>query len=103
MRVDGRPRPGDLPPGNRPAGWWNYAGLLREVYLRRVAPLDVVDLTVRTKRLGAGARVTVSAAVGDSTGSPVAAVTLTHPSRAAALRPTTRDCRDLPTLSTVDA
>jgi glycosyl hydrolase family 2 len=61
VRVDGRPRPSDLPPGNRPSGWWNYAGLLREVYLRRVAPLDLGALVVTTRRARIGARVHVTA------------------------------------------
>jgi beta-glucuronidase len=50
VRVDNR-RPGDptgaasdqpIPPG----GWWNYGGLLREVYLRRVNRVDIADVQV---------------------------------------------------------
>jgi beta-glucuronidase len=46
VRVDSRGRPGDLPPSNRPRGWWNYGGILREVYLRAVRSLDLSDLRV---------------------------------------------------------
>jgi beta-glucuronidase len=48
VRVDGRARPSDVPPSNRQRGWWNYGGLLREVYLRRVMPLDLADLQITT-------------------------------------------------------
>src|SRR3989440_666384 len=52
VRTDNRRRPTDFPPAGgsiatrRPrAGWWNYGGILRQVFLR---PVDVVDLkTVR--------------------------------------------------------
>ena len=66
VRVDGRPRPEDLPPGDRPAGWWNYAGILREVYLRRVGAFDVTDLHVRAEP-GRPARVRVDATVRNAT------------------------------------
>ena len=42
VRVDNRQRNTDLPPGSltvegKPnGGWWNYGGLLGDVYLRRV-------------------------------------------------------------------
>ena len=35
VRVDDRRSPSDLPPGPG-GGWWNYGGILREVYLRAV-------------------------------------------------------------------
>ena len=39
--------PADLPPG--PAGgWWNFGGLLREVYLRAVREADISRVQVRT-------------------------------------------------------
>jgi beta-glucuronidase len=47
VRVDSRRRPTDFPPsglstvGTPTGGWWNYGGLLREVYLER---LDTVAL-----------------------------------------------------------
>jgi beta-glucuronidase len=46
VRVDSRRRPTDFPPsgltttGAPTGGWWNYGGLLREVYLRRVDRVD---------------------------------------------------------------
>jgi len=42
----------DLPPANRTGpggvagGWWNYGGLLREVYLRRVQAIDIASVQV---------------------------------------------------------
>jgi len=53
VRVDNRRRETDLPPGRiqsngRPGGgWWNYGGILREVYLRRVDRVDLSSLLVR--------------------------------------------------------
>jgi beta-glucuronidase len=43
-------------------GWWNFGGLLREVYVRRVDTVDVEHVTVlpRLKRVGGRARVEVS-------------------------------------------
>lgn len=50
VRVDGRETRTDLPPASRPRGWWNYGGILREVYLRRVRALDGADLQVTPRR-----------------------------------------------------
>lgn len=53
VRVDSRRRPGDFPPGTTNAagqvtgGFWNYGGLQREVYLRRVQDLDITPIQVR--------------------------------------------------------
>jgi beta-glucuronidase len=53
VRVDGRRGPLDVPPltvrsDNRfVGGWWNYTGILREVYLRRVDGVDLRDVLVR--------------------------------------------------------
>lgn len=53
VRVDNRRFPTDFPPSNLTAkgvptgGWWNYGGLLREVYLRRVDRLDITKTLVR--------------------------------------------------------
>jgi beta-glucuronidase len=47
IRVDNRRGPTDLPPGPR-GGWWNYGGILREVYLRPVTKLDIQQLLTRT-------------------------------------------------------
>jgi beta-glucuronidase len=46
VRVDGRLSMTDLPTARRPRGWWNYGGILREVYLRRVGTFDLADLQV---------------------------------------------------------
>jgi beta-glucuronidase len=53
VRVDSRHHDNSLPPsgmtkkGTPSGGWWNYAGLLREVYLRRVQKLDFSSVQVR--------------------------------------------------------
>jgi Glycosyl hydrolases family 2, TIM barrel domain/Glycosyl hydrolases family 2, sugar binding domain/Glycosyl hydrolases family 2 len=47
VRVDDRRGAGDLPPGPI-SGWWNYGGLLREVYLRAVQRADIENLRLRT-------------------------------------------------------
>ena len=55
VRVDNRRGPGDFPPsgfssaGDPTGGWWNYGGLLREVYLRRVDKLDIANVLVRPR------------------------------------------------------
>ncbi|MBV9808079.1 MAG: hypothetical protein JO286_12890 [Solirubrobacterales bacterium] len=47
VRVDNRRTPADLPPG--PGGqWWNYGGILREVYLRAVQGADLAQVQIRT-------------------------------------------------------
>ena len=42
-------------------GWWNFGGILREVYMRRVDTVDVEDVRVlpRLKRVGGAAKVEV--------------------------------------------
>lgn len=54
IRVDSRRKPTDLPPSglsirtHRPVGgWWNYSGLLREVYLRRVDHVDFATVQLQ--------------------------------------------------------
>lgn len=47
VRVDDRRAPGDLSPGPS-GGWWNFGGLLREVYLRPVERADIAYVRVRT-------------------------------------------------------
>jgi len=47
VRVDSHRRAADLPPGPG-GGWWNFGGLLREVYLRAVARADISTVQVRT-------------------------------------------------------
>ena len=45
VRVDDRRSGGDLPPG--PSGdWWNFGGLLGEVYLRAVDAVDISQVQV---------------------------------------------------------
>ena len=46
VRVDDRRTSADLPPGPG-GGWWNYGGLLREVYLRSVQRADLSQVVVR--------------------------------------------------------
>ena len=54
IRVDNRRTNLDIPRGRahtdgRPGGgWWNYGGLLREVYLRRFEAVDLETVRVRT-------------------------------------------------------
>jgi len=53
VRVDNRRRPDDFPPagltgsGDPAGGWWNYGGLLREVYLKRVDTVNISSVLVR--------------------------------------------------------
>ncbi len=55
VRVDNRRRSNDFPPaseapdGSPGGGWWNYGGLLREVYLQRVDGVDITNVRVRPK------------------------------------------------------
>ena len=54
IRVDNRrsatdvPKGGDRANGRPGGGWWNYGGLLREVYLRSFDSVDVEAIRVRT-------------------------------------------------------
>jgi beta-glucuronidase len=53
IRVDNRRLRTDFPPsgltgsGDPAGGWWNYGGILREVYLQRIDRIDVSSLLVR--------------------------------------------------------
>ena len=53
LRVDNRRGPEDIPPlsrretGTFEGGWWNYNGILREVYLRKVRRLDFAHAFAR--------------------------------------------------------
>jgi beta-glucuronidase len=53
IRVDNRRLRTDFPPsgltgsGDPTGGWWNYGGILREVYLQRVDGIDISNLLVR--------------------------------------------------------
>src|SRR5215210_4525548 len=52
VRVDSRRFPTDFPPaglsttGVPTGGWWNYGGILREVYLRRIDDVDFNTVSV---------------------------------------------------------
>lgn len=53
IRVDNRRYPTDFPPsgltlaGTPAGGWWNYGGILREVYLRQIDRVDITSVVVR--------------------------------------------------------
>jgi beta-glucuronidase len=53
IRVDSRRLPTDFPPaglsttGVPTGGWWNYGGLLREVYLRQIDDIDFNTVVVQ--------------------------------------------------------
>ncbi|HEV2753592.1 MAG TPA: glycoside hydrolase family 2 TIM barrel-domain containing protein, partial [Solirubrobacteraceae bacterium] len=55
VRIDNRRLATDFPPsgliedGTPAGGWWNYGGILREVYLRRVDHVDVSSVRVLPK------------------------------------------------------
>jgi len=52
LRLDTRRTESDIPPATTDArgrprgGWWNYGGILREVYLRQVNDIDMEEVTV---------------------------------------------------------
>jgi beta-glucuronidase len=46
VRVDSRRDRTSIPPS--PGGWWNYGGILREVYLRPVTGVDISQVLTRT-------------------------------------------------------
>ena len=53
VRVDSRRKQTDFPPsglsvqGKPTGGWWNYGGILREVYLRKIDDIDFNTVVVR--------------------------------------------------------
>jgi beta-glucuronidase len=51
-------------------GWWNFGGLLREVYVRRIDTIDLEDVQVlpRLRRVGGAAKVEVRARLRNMTG-----------------------------------
>jgi beta-glucuronidase len=55
VRVDSRHSETDLPPlidqdnGTPGGGWWNYSGILREVYLRKVDRVDISDFLAQPR------------------------------------------------------
>jgi beta-glucuronidase len=46
VRADDRRSKADLPPGPG-GGWWNYGGIVREVYVRAVQRVDISEVQVR--------------------------------------------------------
>ncbi len=65
IRVDNRRGPTDFPPsrfdsaGVPTGAWWNYGGILREVYLRRVDRVDFTQVAVRPRLPCPNCRATV--------------------------------------------
>ncbi|MSW96051.1 MAG: hypothetical protein F2796_04545, partial [Actinobacteria bacterium] len=65
VRVDSRRTTSDFPPAKtdvqgRPlGGWWNYGGILREVYLREVRDIDFETVDVRPELACASCAATV--------------------------------------------
>jgi beta-glucuronidase len=55
VRVDSRHSETDLPPlidqdnGTPGGGWWNYSGILREVYLRKVNRVDITNFLAQPR------------------------------------------------------
>jgi beta-glucuronidase len=47
VRVDDRRGRSDVPMGPS-GGWWNYGGILREVYLRPIDKIDITSMLTRT-------------------------------------------------------
>lgn len=53
IRIDSRRSPTDFPPAKYDArgrplgGWWNYGGILREVYLRKIDDIDLTSVDIR--------------------------------------------------------
>jgi beta-glucuronidase len=73
VRVDGRKSRDDIPPAGRSQGWWNYGGILREVYLRKVYRVNLGDPQVTTT-VGDPAQVSLKAQVRGSGGDATVAV-----------------------------
>ena len=71
VRVDDRRGPSDVP-GGPSGGWWNYGGILREVYLRAVDGADIQRVMVRPLLRCPRCRATIDAqaVIRNVTGSP---------------------------------
>jgi beta-glucuronidase len=71
VRVDNRRASSDVPPGPW-GGWWNYGGILREVYLRAVQTADVqqVQVTPLLRCASCPATIAAQAQIRNVTGSP---------------------------------
>lgn len=70
VRVDNRTDASAVPPGPG-SNWWNFGGLLREVYLRAVARADIENVRIRTlvPRSATSATVQEQATIRNLTGS----------------------------------
>jgi beta-glucuronidase len=89
VRVQGHASRNDIPPAGRERGWWNFGGILREVYLRKVTQLDLGDPQITTT-IGDPAQVTFSAQVrnaGATTTPTDLALTITGPNNFATSLP----------------
>jgi beta-glucuronidase len=81
VRVQGHASRNDIPPAGRERGWWNFGGILREVYLRKVSTLDLGDPQVTTT-VSDPAQVTFTAQLRNASATPAAAdvaLTVTGP------------------------
>lgn len=72
VHVDSRGATDDLPPASRPRGWWNFGGILGEVYLRAVRSFDLTHLYVSAAP-GDPAEARVHATVTNTSGGPLPA------------------------------
>ncbi len=59
VRVDSRTTPSALPPGPG-SNWWNFGGILREVYLRAVARADLQQVQIKPLLPCPGCAATIS-------------------------------------------
>jgi len=65
VRVDSRRNASDVPAGGLlgnggvRGGWWNYGGINREVYLRRVERVDITDVYARPRLRCRGCEATI--------------------------------------------
>ncbi len=59
IRIDNRTTPNSLPPGPG-SNWWNFGGILREVYLRAVSKVDLQQVQIRPLLPCPGCAATVS-------------------------------------------
>jgi beta-glucuronidase len=80
VRVDDRLGPGDLPPGpanpglaDETGGWWNYGGILGDVYLRPVREANLERVIVRPELPcpACAATIDAQAVVANVTGAPL--------------------------------
>ena len=74
VRVDSRRLPTDFPPsglstnGVPTGGWWNYGGILREVYLKKLDTVEFKTVQVRPRLAGGAADVGMNVVLRNVTG-----------------------------------